>query len=51
VFLIQLDDDMDEEDMAEDLGISHHALTDIDIGDTMKQHTTINNYVLVALVD
>jgi hypothetical protein len=42
VLLIQLDDDMDEEDVAEDLGISLHALTSIDISDTMKLHIAIN---------
>jgi hypothetical protein len=51
VFLIQLDADMDEEDIAEDLGISLHALTGIDIGDTMKLHVAINGSMLVALVD
>jgi hypothetical protein len=51
VFLIQLDDDMDEEDVAEDLGISLHALTGIDIDDTMKMHVAINGSMLVALVD
>jgi hypothetical protein len=50
VFLIQLDDDMDEEDVAEDLGISLHALTSIDIGDMMKLHVFINGSMLVALV-
>jgi hypothetical protein len=49
--LIQLDADMDEEDIVEDLGISLHALTDIDIGDTMKLQVTINGSMLVALVD
>jgi hypothetical protein len=42
---------MDEEDVAEDLGISLHALTGIDIGDTMKLQVTINGSMLVALVD
>jgi hypothetical protein len=51
VFLIQLDADMDEEDIAEDLGISLHTLTSIDIGDTMKLHVAINSSILVALVD
>jgi hypothetical protein len=51
VFLIQLDADMDEEDVTEDLGISLHALTGINIGDTMKLQVTINGSMLVALVD
>jgi hypothetical protein len=42
---------MDEEDIVEDLGISLHALTGIDIGDTMKLQVTINGSMLVALVD
>jgi hypothetical protein len=51
VFLIQFNADMDEEDVAEDLGIPLHALTGIDIGDTMKLHVAINDSILMALVD
>jgi hypothetical protein len=49
--LIQFNADMDEEDVAEDLGIPLHALTGIDIGDTMKLHVAINDSMLMALVD
>jgi hypothetical protein len=35
VFLLELDDDVAEEAM-EELGISLHALTDIDVDETMK---------------
>jgi hypothetical protein len=36
VFLLEMDDDMEEDATAEDLGISLHALTGIDISSTMK---------------
>jgi hypothetical protein len=51
VFLIEMDDDADEESMPEELGISLHALTRIDVGNTMKLPVIINGVSLVALVD
>jgi hypothetical protein len=50
VFLLELDDDVAEEAM-EELGISLHALTDIDVDETMKLQITIGGTPLVALVD
>jgi hypothetical protein len=49
VFLLETDDDMDEDAKAEDLVISLYALTDIDINNTMKLQ--VNDLTLVALVD
>jgi hypothetical protein len=51
VFLIDMDDNVDEESMPEELGISLHALTGIDVGNTMKLLVVINGVSLVALVD
>jgi hypothetical protein len=51
VFLLELDDDTAAEAVAEDLGISLHALTGIDVVDTMKLHAQVNGKTLVALVD
>jgi hypothetical protein len=50
VFLLELDDDVVEEAM-EELGISLHALTGIDVDETMKLQMTIGGTPLVALVD
>jgi hypothetical protein len=36
VFLLELDDDVAEEEAVEELGISLHALTGIDVGEAMK---------------
>lgn len=51
VFLLETDDDMDEDAKAEDLVISLYALTDIDINNTMKLQVQVNDLTLVALVD
>jgi hypothetical protein len=51
VFLIEMDDDADAESVQEELGISLHALTGIDVGNTMKLPVVINGVSLVALVD
>jgi hypothetical protein len=51
VFLLELDDDVVEEEAVEELGISLHALTGIDVGETMKLWITIGGTPLVALVD
>jgi hypothetical protein len=37
--------------LAEELGISLHALTGIDIADTLKLEVSINGVALIALVD
>jgi hypothetical protein len=50
VFLLEIDDDVAEE-AVEELGISLHALTGIDVGETMKLQITIGGTPLVALVD
>jgi hypothetical protein len=51
VFLLELDDDVGSEAVAGDLGISLHALTSIDVANTMKLQVTIAGKLLVALVD
>jgi hypothetical protein len=51
VFLLELDDNMEEEEAVSDLGISLHALTGIDDGTTMKLHVSINGTTLVPLLD
>jgi|UPI0004DEAEA7 hypothetical protein len=51
VFLNEMGDNVDEESMPEELGISLHALTGIDVGNTMKLLVVINGVSLVALVD
>jgi hypothetical protein len=51
VFLLEMDDDMDEDATAKDLGISLHALTGIDISNTMKLQVRVHDLTLVALVD
>lgn len=49
VFLIELEDE--EEGLSEDVSISLHALTGIDICNTMKLPVVVNEVSLVALVD
>lgn len=44
-------DDMEEDAAAEDLGISLHALTGIDISNTTKLQVRVKDRTLVALVD
>jgi hypothetical protein len=53
VFLLKLDDGAEVEavSVAEDLGISLHALTGIDIVDMVKLHVHVNDKTLVALMD
>jgi hypothetical protein len=51
VFLLELDDGVEEEAVVEELGISLHALTGIDVGNTMKLRVSIGGTSLVALVD
>jgi hypothetical protein len=51
MFLLKMDDDMDEDAAAKDLGISLHALTGIDISSTMKLQVRVKDLTLVALVD
>jgi hypothetical protein len=53
VFLLELDgeDTGTTDTLAEKLGISLHALTGIDIADTLKLKVSINGVALIALVD
>jgi hypothetical protein len=51
VFLLELDDDVEEVEAIEELGISLHALTGIDVANTMKLRVKINGTELLALVD
>lgn len=51
VFLLELDDDRTVEDMADELDISLHALTGIDVADTMTLQVVIKGVTLMALVD
>jgi hypothetical protein len=53
VFLLELDgeDTGTTDTLAEELGISLHALTGIDIADTLKLKVSINGVALIALVD
>jgi predicted aspartyl protease len=51
MFLLELDDDIEEDTTANELGISLHALTGIDIANIMKLHMLIKGKTLVALVD
>jgi hypothetical protein len=46
-----MDDDVEPETAAEELGISLHALTGIDIANTMQLHVRIKGCTLVAVVD
>jgi hypothetical protein len=51
VFLLELDDRVEEEAAVEELGISLHALTGIDVSEMMKLQVSISGMSLVALVD
>jgi hypothetical protein len=53
VFLLELngEDTGTTETLAKELGISLHALTGIDIADTLKLKVSINGVALIALVD
>jgi hypothetical protein len=51
VFLLELDDGVEEVEDIEELGISLHALTDIDVANTMKLRVKINGTKLLAPVD
>jgi hypothetical protein len=51
VFLLELDDGVEEVEAIEELGISLHALTGIDVANTMKLRVKINGTELLALVD
>jgi hypothetical protein len=51
VFLLELDDDIEPEVVADDLGISLHSLTSIDVANTMKLQVMVVGKALVALVD
>jgi hypothetical protein len=51
VFLLEMDDDVEPETAAEELGISLHSFTGIDITNTMQLHVRIKGRTLVALVD
>jgi hypothetical protein len=51
VFLMKLDDHDDSDSLADDLGISLHALTGISTTNTMQLKITIAGTELLALVD
>jgi hypothetical protein len=51
LFLLELDDDTAAKAVTKDLRISLHALTSIDIADTMKLHVQVNDKTPVVLVD
>jgi hypothetical protein len=51
VFLLELDNVMEECEVAYDMDISLHALTGIDVGNTMNLCIIINGAPLLALVD
>ena len=51
VFLLELDDDATEEEAANNLGISHHALTGISTAKTMQLRVRLGDTELLALVD
>jgi hypothetical protein len=46
-----MDDEVEVDTVADELGMSLHALTGIDVANTMKLHISINGKLLVALVD
>jgi hypothetical protein len=50
VYLIEMDDEVEVDTTVDELGISLHAFTGIDVTNTMKLHISINSK-LVALVD
>jgi hypothetical protein len=51
VFLLKMDNGDESDVIAEDLGISLHAVTDCDVADMRKLHIQIHNQTLMALVD
>jgi hypothetical protein len=51
VYLIEMDDEVEVDTAVDELGISLHTLTGIDVTNTMKLHISINGKLLVALVD
>lgn len=51
VFLLEMEDGMEADHWAEDLGISLHAITGIDVADTMHLRVRIGDTTLLALVD
>jgi hypothetical protein len=51
VFLLEIDNDSELDTAADELGISLHALTGIDIANTMKLQVRIKGTTLVMLVD
>jgi hypothetical protein len=51
VFLLEMHNSDEPGTITEDLGISLHALTGIDVANTMKLHIQIHGQTLVALVD
>jgi hypothetical protein len=51
VFLLEMDDGDEPDVVTEDLGISLHMLTDIDVADMMKLHIQIHDQTIVALVE
>jgi hypothetical protein len=51
VFLLELDDGVEEVEAIEELGTSLHALTGIDVANTMKLRVKIHGTELLALVD
>jgi hypothetical protein len=51
VYVIEMDDEVEVDTAADELGISLHALTRIFVPNTMKLHISINGKLLVALVD
>jgi hypothetical protein len=51
VFFLELDDENEEEDVAAELGISLHALTGIEVGNTMQLRINIHGTSVIALVD
>jgi hypothetical protein len=51
MFMLEMDDDIEVDTAANELGISLHTLTSIDVANTMKLHIRIKGKALVALVD
>jgi hypothetical protein len=51
VFLIEMDDDVEVDVTADELDISLHALTGIDVTNTMKLQVCVKGMMLVELVD
>jgi hypothetical protein len=51
MFLLEVDDDIKVDTAADELGISLHAFTGIDVANTMKLQVRIKGMTLVTLVD